>query len=377
MFYVDSTNQTVIINESTSSDGSTAAQLRQQAMQLTAASIAPQPIITSTSSAPDVFYTEPRLPGISGYHDDSGIAAEAAHNAKSSYVRFDEGGSVVPARQNWTVTPNRQEVVMQARVPAYRPAPDYDSVMQQRLLSQYYPTYVHPYLGPDCTSFSQPDIYQHSAMVGQWNVGGARVPASTVQGGHGGVDRASSLVIHPEVAAVARHASAAGSIVPRPGQYLYYRVPPPYPRQSSSTPDLASPTKLGVVLAHHGLDPQPRYLTPDAAQSQFDESLENIAAEVQQLQVYGLRSVDHGYHLPSVDNSMVQLGQSGVAVHPGNIMSGYYGHSVSNAGVRFDHRNGEANRLGYLQFDEYVATYFVHSVKELFHYVDNHTVIDL
>lgn len=351
VFGVDSTNQTVIINESTSSDGSTAAQLRQQAVQLAVASAVPQPVITSTSSAPDVFYTEPRMPGIGGHHDDISVAAEAAHSVKSSCVRFEEGGSVVPARQNWVVAPNRQKVAVRSRVPAYRPAPDYDSVMQHRLLSQYYPSYVHPYLGPDCTSFSQPDIYQHSAVVGR----PARIPASTVQAGHA-VDRASSLVIHPEAVGVVRHASAAGSIAPRAGQYLYYRVPPPYPRQSSSTPDLASPTRLGAMPLHGGLDLQPRYLMHGAAQSQFDESLENIAAEVQQLQVYGSHSMDPGYHLPSADNSTVQLAQSGVAVHPGNMVSmspstaGYYGHS----GVRFDHRNDEANRLEYLQFDEYV-----------------------
>ena len=362
VFVVDSTNQTVIINESTSSDGSAAAQLRQRAVQLAAVSATPQPIITSTSSAPDVFYTEPRLPGVGAYHDDDGMAAEVGHHSKSSGVRFEEGGeSTLPAGQNWAIASNGQEMIVQSRVPAYRPAPDYDSVMQQRLLSQYYPSYVHPYLGPDCTSFSQPDIYQHSAMVGQWNVGGAGMPAMTVQGGHV-VDRAGSLVIQPEAVGVVRHASAAGSIMPRAGQYLYYRVPPPYPRQSSSTPDLASPTKHGLIVAHGGgVDPQPRYLMHGAVQSQFDESLENIAAEVQQLQVYDSRSVDPSYHLSSADNCALQLGQSGVAIHPGNIMSpsaaGYYGHSTLNAGVRIDHRIGEANRLDYLQFDEYAILF--------------------
>jgi len=336
------------------SDGSSTAQLRQQAAPLAAVSLTPQPIITATSSAPDVFYTEPQMPG---YHDDGSLAAETTNNAKSGCVRFEEDESVVP-QQNWVIAPNAQEVLIQPQVPAYRPAPDYDSVMQQRLLSQYYPSYI----GPDCTSFSQPDIYQHSAMVR--NVGGARVVSSAAPGGHA-VDRASSLVIHPELMGVARHASVASSIAARAGQYLYYRVPPPYPRQSSSTPDLASPTKLGLVLGHHGgVDVQPRYLMHGAAQSQFDESLENIAAEVQQLQVYGSRSLDPGYHLSTVDNSSLHPVQSGVAIHPGNIASitpptaaGYYGHSTSNTGVRFDQRNGEANQLNCLQFDEYAVLF--------------------
>jgi len=97
------------------------------------------------------------------------------------------------------------------------------------------------------------------------------------------VDRASSLVIHPEPT-VARHASVASSIAPRVNQYLYYRAPPPYPRQSSSTPDLVSPTKLGTFLMHGVPDLRQHRLMHSAVQSQFDESLENLATEVQQVQ---------------------------------------------------------------------------------------------
>jgi len=357
---VDSGNQTVIINESTSSDGSVAAQLRQQAQQLAAASVLSQPVITSTSSAPDVFYTETMLPCIGNYHDDNGKAPE------SSYVCFEEHGGMQLPQQNWAVTPSRQDVTPQPQIPAYRPAPDYDAVMQQRLLSQYYPTYIHPYLNLDCTSFSQPDIYQHSAVVDHWNLACARTPASVTHGGHV-VDRASSLMIHPEAVGVARHASVASSIVPRVNQYLYYRAPPPYPRQSSSTPDLASPTKLSTILTHGGPDFRQQRLMQTLHQSQFDESLENLAAEVQHVQIYNSHSIHPGYGLTSPDNPSVQLGHSGLDVHRGNIVdisvpstSIQYGHSTPSAGARFDHRNNEANRLtDFVHYDEYVMCFFV------------------
>ena len=259
---VESTNQTVIINESISSDEFAAAQLRQQA----AAPASSQPVITATRSAPDVFYNEPRPPSI-------------ISDSQQGCVRFEDDGAILPVA-------SRQDVQPQAEVPAYRPAPDYNTVMQQRMLSQYYPSYVHPYLNPDCTSFSQPDIYQHSAVVVPYG----RAPPS----GTHAVDRASSLVIHPESTGVARHASVASAFVPRTNQYLYYRAPPPYPRQSSSTPDLASPTKLGALLMHAGPDFQLQRVLHGNAQFQFDESLENLAAEVQQVHVYGSQS---GYNL--------------------------------------------------------------------------------
>jgi len=345
----------VIINESTSSDGSVAAQLRQQVQQLAVASTSSQPAITATSSAPDVFYSESRPPGIGIYQEDSG--GEAVHRSgETSYVRFEEQEGILPAQQNWAVLLSRPDEAPQPQVPAYRPAPDYETIMQQRILSQYYPSYVHAYLNQDCTSFSQPDIYQHSAVVGGWNPGCARTPTAATHGGHA-VDRASSLVIHPEVVGVARHASAASSVLPRVNQYLYYRAPPPYPRQSSSTPDLASPTKLGAILTYGGLGLRQQCLLHGAAQSQFDESLENLAAEVQQVHMYGSRSIDPGYGLSTADNSSLQLGQFGLAVHPGNIVSnaptGYFGHAASSAAAGFDHRNGEANRLSdFVQFDE-------------------------
>ena len=342
----------MIINESTSSDGSVAAQLRQQ---LAAASVCSHPVITSTSSAPDVFFRESRIPVVTGgYHDDNSLAAEAAHgSAETGYVRFEEQGHVVPARQNWAGVANTQEVVCTQPVPAYRPAPDYDTVMQQRILSQYYPTYVHPYLSQDCTSFSQPDIYQHSAVLGHWNPDASRKPATATHA----VDRASSLVIHPESVGVGRHTSEASSIAPQAYRYLYYRAPPPYPRQSSSTPDLASPTKLGTILPPSGFDLQQQRLMQGTVQSQFDESLENLVAEVQQVHVYDYHSIEPGHSLSSTDRSAVQLGQTGIPIHQENIVDisrpGHYGHSASNvSSSRLDHRNNEANRLDFLHLDE-------------------------
>ena len=153
-----------------------------------------------------------------------------------------------------------------------------------------------------------------------------------------------------------RHASAAGSIVPRVTQYPYYRAPPPYPRQSSSTPDLASPTKLGAIVTHGGLDARLSDLTHGAIQSQFDESLENLAAKVQQLEVYGARLVDAEYNRPRSDVSAVQLGQPGLDLHPADVkeVPVVCGHSASNGGTR----NGDAHQLEFVQFNEYVFRVF-------------------
>jgi len=144
-----------------------AAQLRQQVQvhQLTpAASYHHQPVITSTSSAPDVLYNEAQLPV--GYSDNISFVNEAPLGS----AEFNhEPGSMPPSQKT--------SAVMQIGfgvVPAYRPAPDYDVVMQQRMLTRGYLPYVQPYLNADCTSFSQPDIYQHSAVVGHWNPVGAR-----------------------------------------------------------------------------------------------------------------------------------------------------------------------------------------------------------
>jgi len=337
-----------------SSDGSVGAQLRQQAYHLTAASASYQPVITSTSSAPDVFYSESRLPGIGTYHDNSSVVGKAVHgSAEFNSACFDQYGGLLPEQQNWAAVSSRRDMTPQPQLPAYRPAPDYDTVMQQRILSQCYPSYIHPYLSQDCTSFSQPDIYQNSAVVRHWNLGCARTPVAAAHGGHP-VDRASSLVIHPEAVGVARHASAASSIAPRVSQYLFYRAPPPYPRQSSSTPDLASP-KLGAMLTHGGMNLRQQHLMHGAVQSQFDECLENLAAEVQQVHVYGSRSADPGYGLSGADNFSVQLG---MAVHPSHVLevsrpstADYYGRSASTA-ARFDQRNNEANQLDFIHHDE-------------------------
>ena len=179
MFCVDSANQTVIINESTSSDGSAAAQLWQRACQFTALPAVSQPAITSTSSAPDVCYTEPRIP----------IVDSADHSADSNFVPFSEC-----AAPPWQAPVLSHQDVGKPRIPAYRPAPDYNSVMQQRLLSQYY---AHPYVGQDCTSFSQPDIYQHSAVASQLGHGATGMPAAYAV--HA-ADRANSLMIPESVA---------------------------------------------------------------------------------------------------------------------------------------------------------------------------------
>lgn len=240
-----------------------------------------------------------------------------------------------------------------ARLPSYRPPPDYKTIMSQKLdhLAQQAmlqrSTTAH--LTQDALAYSQPDIHQMPLeYVTYYNNGhtyldrpfygvvegglayhpvrpvdrtsslivypsGVRRddrppyhPADRISAlehpvylGNGGellgyqpsrpVDRSSSLMVYPSL--VGRDGVVYSRIenVPDVAAMLQYHQPPPYGRQSTSTPDLA--LQMANAVSHSTPDLATCHARPHLVmQSRFDQSLENLALDAHHLQFCQLRS---------------------------------------------------------------------------------------
>lgn len=240
-----------------------------------------------------------------------------------------------------------------ARLPSYRPPPDYKTIMSHKLdhlaqhVMQQRSTAAH--MTQDVLAYSQPDIHQMPLeYVTYYNNGhtyidrpfydvvegglayhptrpvdrtsslivypsgvrrddrqpyhlGDRISAleHPVYVGLGGellgyqpsrpVDRSSSLMVYPSL--VGRDGVVYSRIenVPDVAAMLQYRQPPPYGRQSTSTPDLA--LQMANAVSHSTPDLATCHARPQLImQSRFDQSLENLALDAQQLQFCQLRS---------------------------------------------------------------------------------------
>ena len=179
-------------------------------------------------------------------------------------------------------------------LPAYRPAPDYESVMRQRMERLTQPPSMEPvlhpnlsqaavYTHPETMAYSQPEIghsYPHAYMGALYS--GGMADARDLH--YRPVDRSSSLIIAPtystpELTTQGLMLSSSEQHV-TPAFLAQMRPPPPYPRgNSSSTPDLASQTSRPHAnsspdlvsrknLSNAGVIPRPGYL---------DRSVENLA----------------------------------------------------------------------------------------------------
>jgi hypothetical protein len=218
-----------------------------------------------------------------------------------------------------------QDVLCSYQLPSYRLAPDYDTVMQLRALArcQQQLRSVASNHQDMLFSYSQPDIYQ--AMPPQ-NLYHYNPAVFHTESGSAGmqyvgrpVDRSSSLVVRPLTSGphtVMRHSSAVTAATHQVGgpPYVYYRSPPPYPRQSNSTPELASPPMLsGTTLNVGGDAGGPRRPAPAAVlstRSAFDQSIENLALDVSQL---------HIRHGPMIDALLASN------FHPSTVGYGQFG----------------------------------------------------
>ena len=235
-----------------------------------------------------------------------------------------------------------QSMPCQVRLPSYRPTPDYETVMRQRLehmangthgLAAIGPRAGNVYFNPDLMSYSQPNIHQQilyqncfnqtDGIAGDGYAGRFPCTVDVASGGSGGlyhppikpVDRTSSLIIYPSdgvhqaiphyvptsVVCVPSQRVPHGSIA----SYLYYRSPPPYPRQSNSTPDLATQMACTVSSNPDLLPPQRRQELNAAStiRSRFDQSMENLNLDVQQLQLCQQYSAQSKDNLESTSDS--------------------------------------------------------------------------
>ncbi|XP_055880392.1 tyrosine-protein phosphatase non-receptor type 21-like isoform X3 [Biomphalaria glabrata] len=187
----------------------------------------------------------------------------------------------VMRHESLTPTPEGDPVYVNraALLPAYRPSPDYDALMQQRLLQQHQQQQHQPqqhshfkdftphigaaqvYVHPDGMAYSQPEISQNIAMYrdehGNYaNVDALRnyshsIYANIFQEGHGiyagrGGDRGNNLAVHPTYSSPELNTDihqqeifASNEFSAQEAMVYHFRPPPPYPRTSSSTPDLA------------------------------------------------------------------------------------------------------------------------------------------
>ncbi len=187
-------------------------------------------------------------------------------------------------------------------LPAYRPAPDYDTVMQhfsqqaqqQSLDHALQLAYLgnirnsHVYSQPELMAYSQPEIHHlHTAQYQHMgDLVTSNIPANgVIHPSHyplRPVDRANSLIIYPTYSSPEQ-----GPVIPE-NQFstsdhmlnaeYSYKPPPPYPRAASSTPDLATQTmKSGIGTSNPDL-------IPLIVTSRLDQSVENLALDTPRLQ---------------------------------------------------------------------------------------------
>ena len=203
----------------------------------------------------------------------------------------------------------------EAVLPAYRPSPDYETVMRQRMerMAQQHQQNLERinnaanianiaraqvYSQPETMAYSQPEmggnyIQPQSVYVnGFVEVDGVSIPNLSYRP----VDRTNSLIIQPTYSTP--ELSSRGL---SPGQMStsenmitealinHYRPPPPYRGNSNSTPDLAASQTPRSNLSNSPDLVSRRNINLSNAQlvdqSQFDQSVENLALEVHNLQL--------------------------------------------------------------------------------------------
>lgn len=226
-----------------------------------------------------------------------------------------------------------------ALLPAYRPSPDYDAVMQQRMIQQHQqqqpaqqqpqhhqqqpqhhqqqqatqqhhqPSHfkdISPHLGaaqvyvhPDGMAYSQPEInitsyrdeHGNYANVDALRNYSHSIYANIFQDSHGfyagpSGQRSTNLAVHPTYSSPELNSElhqqdmyAASEFSAQEAMAYHFRPPPPYPRTSSSTPDLAGQPTTNLMtdqsgLVHSSADVGPHDLI---VQSHLDRSVEDLS----------------------------------------------------------------------------------------------------
>ncbi|XP_059161044.1 tyrosine-protein phosphatase non-receptor type 21-like isoform X2 [Physella acuta] len=240
----------------------------------------------------------------------AGIEPETALNNSIYQQEIMRHESLTPTPEGDPVYVNRA-----ALLPAYRPSPDYDAVMQQRMIQQHQqqqpaqqqpqhhqqqhhqhhqqqqPTQhqqpshfkdITPHLGaaqvyvhPDGMAYSQPEISLNISNYrdehGNYaNVDALRnyshsIYANIFQDSHGfyagpSGQRSTNLAVHPTYSSPELNSElhqqdmyAANEFSAQEAMAYHFRPPPPYPRTSSSTPDLAGQPSTNLMTDQSGL----------------------------------------------------------------------------------------------------------------------------
>ena len=246
-----------------------------------------------------------------------------------------------------------------AALPAYRPTPDYETVMQRKMehLAQVQQQsqqqqqqlglaqnigHAQVYAHPELMAYSQPEIghppsysqylshanrvlyannvYHHHGYIDQSGVPQSPAAVTYQHVITRPVDRTSSLIIYPTYRTPELSTPRFTSVLSTSENRLHeatlqYRPPPPYPRPSNSTPDLASQaarTKLSEspeVVSHGQMAPASL-----VTQSRFDQSVENLSQDASNLHLsqVGAKSAQNLTDDVSSTQSDVQIKDSPV-----------------------------------------------------------------
>lgn len=254
-------------------------------------------------------------------------------------------------------TPPQTYMPPSPSLPAYRPAPDYESVMKRRMenmtpqnleqmnnLANTNLSQAQVYCHPEMTAYSQPEISQFAAhYINQSHVYSNGLFDIGVNNNYHyrPVDRSNSLNVHPTYSSPDLNGVMMNGDVLR-----QYRPPPPYPRPSNSTPDLASQTTRSRGNIGDSPDLVSRRninLGALVEQSRLDQSIENLNMEAynlhisqqllqQQTETTPQTFSNHIYaNTPPVDTTSYSIQNTPLPVVPpyGNQQQYNHGHQVA------------------------------------------------
>lgn len=288
----------------------------QQTVQMYDAEIQEQPEVMTTEEIAvedDIAY----MPTENHYENSQTVfeQEQVCHPSMEEAIIHDQTAVYVeqppqqPATSQQPAPPQQQQDVWPTRIPSYRPAPDYETIMRQRMefmagQQQHQRSFNLPniaraqvYCQPELLAYSQPEIshlHQSGMLVLPHNHfphhvnsnGRAHVYSPMTVAGDGiTVDRTHSLIIQPTYSTPELYQISTAPH--RPEHHLspiMYKLPPPYPRSSNSYPDLAS---MQAAPNRESPDLVSRKNLTNAGlivQSQLDQSIENLAlaGDVQQ-----------------------------------------------------------------------------------------------
>lgn len=241
--------------------------------------------------------------------------------------------SVTPTPESDPVYVNRA-----ALLPAYRPSPGYETVMQQRMLHQqqqqqnpqHHLDDITPHLGsaqvyihPEGMAYSQPEISQNIANNYRDEHGnyvnvealrnyGHSIYANIFQDDHnfygvrGTGERSTHLAVHPTYSSPELNseihqpeAFVGGDLNAQDSLLYHYKPPPPYPRASSSTPDLAAQMPGSVHLL----------VSSEIPRMQEQQNVSGLSLQQETIDIHEFMAQSNHLH-KSAENIPTMLGYS-------------------------------------------------------------------